>query len=100
MKATRTNTFIYSSFTLLSLTSAALVLPTNLTSGWTYTGCYTDSIGSRSLGNAFSQNGQMTGETCVAFCNSRGYAVAGTEYYTECCEQNSFHQTTWAAKLL
>lgn len=58
---------------------------TDLTSkGWSYTGCGTDNYYSRLLTGASESNDQMTNEACVAFCDSKGFSVAGTEYSKEC----------------
>ncbi len=58
---------------------------TDLTSkGWSYTGCGTDNYYSRILTGATESNDQMTNEACVAFCDSKGFSVAGTEYSKEC----------------
>lgn len=27
----------------------------------------------------------MTNEACAAYCESQGFAYAGTQWYTECC---------------
>ncbi|KAK5404051.1 hypothetical protein LTR06_009984 [Exophiala xenobiotica] len=63
---------------------------TDLTSkGWTYTGCGTDNYFSRILTGATESNDNMTNEACVAFCDSKGFSVAGTEYSKECYCGNS-----------
>ena len=57
---------------------------TNLPNGFQYAGCYTDN-GGRVLQDAYYGDGtSMTDESCVSFCNARGYAFAGTEYAQEC----------------
>ncbi|KIW14365.1 hypothetical protein PV08_07147 [Exophiala spinifera] len=63
---------------------------TDLTSkGWSYTGCGTDNYYNRILTGTSESNGQMTNEACVAFCDSKGFSVAGTEYSSECYCGNS-----------
>ncbi|KAJ4522451.1 hypothetical protein HRR83_003585 [Exophiala dermatitidis] len=63
---------------------------TDLTSkGWSYTGCGTDNYYNRILTGANQANDQMTNENCVAFCESKGFSVAGTEYGRECYCGNS-----------
>ncbi|KAJ9634674.1 hypothetical protein H2204_006123 [Knufia peltigerae] len=52
--------------------------------GWSYTGCGTDNYYTRILTGASESNDQMTNEACVAFCDSKGFSVAGTEYSKEC----------------
>ncbi|EXJ83114.1 hypothetical protein A1O1_06733 [Capronia coronata CBS 617.96] len=63
---------------------------TDLTSkGWAYAGCGTDNYYNRILTGATQANDQMTNENCIAFCESTGFSVAGTEYSTECYCGNS-----------
>ena len=58
---------------------------TDLTSqGWAYTGCGTDNYYNRIFTGASEANDQMTNENCVAFCESKGFSIAGTEYAREC----------------
>jgi WSC domain len=62
----------------------ALVTPSNPYGNWTFQGCYTDSVGSRTL-NAATYNGNtVTDEACVAFCDGKSYSYAGTEYSGQC----------------
>ncbi|KAI1613238.1 WSC domain-containing protein [Exophiala viscosa] len=63
---------------------------TDLTSqGWSYTGCGTDNYSNRILTGASESNSNMTNEVCIAFCESKGFTVAGTEYSDECYCGNS-----------
>ena len=64
---------------------------TDLTSSkhWYYVGCGTDGFGSRTLTGPSQSLDNMTVETCVDFCNSQGYSIAGTEYVTQCFCGNS-----------
>jgi len=49
-------------------------------------GC-SDGGGARTLTGAnYYSASAMTAAACVAFCESRGFVFAGTEYSTECCE--------------
>lgn len=65
--------------------SSSLAPASDLPSGWKYAGCSVDNLNPRSLPLAFYRDSfGMTGETCIAFCNSKGYNVAGTEYSSEC----------------
>ena len=58
---------------------------TDLTSkGWSYMGCGADNYYNRILSGASESNGQMTNQACVAFCDSQGFSMAGTEYSKEC----------------
>jgi len=57
--------------------------------GWTYTGCYSDSLGDGNrvmTGIELANVGQhaVTNTKCVAYCNQRGYSMAGTEYGGQC----------------
>lgn len=68
-----------------SITPSTASFFTDLTSkGWGYDGCGTDNYYSRILTGASQSNDQMTNEACVAFCDSKGFSVAGTEYSREC----------------
>ncbi|KAF2729419.1 WSC-domain-containing protein [Polyplosphaeria fusca] len=58
-----------------------------LPSGWEYSGCYTDDRNHRSLSSDFyfdSPSNLMTAASCISYCSSKGYPVAGTEYSGEC----------------
>lgn len=50
---------------------------------WTYNGCWSDE-GDRQLGGASYAADDMTQETCISFCESKGYSFAGMEYAREC----------------
>jgi uncharacterized protein DUF1996/WSC domain-containing protein len=53
--------------------------------GYRYLGCAKDANGrSRTLDGPSRLNDDMTVETCIAFCNDRGYKFAGLEYQREC----------------
>lgn len=49
----------------------------------------------RTLTGASYSNSTMTDEQCVAYCDSKGFIYAGTEYSSQCCESwfiaNSIH---------
>ncbi|KAG7050936.1 WSC domain-containing protein [Colletotrichum scovillei] len=57
-----------------------------LQTGWSYSGCYTDNNhGIRQLSrDGYRDYSAMTEESCIAFCSSKGYPVAGVEYSSEC----------------
>ncbi|EKM74831.1 hypothetical protein AGABI1DRAFT_95324 [Agaricus bisporus var. burnettii JB137-S8] len=61
-------------------------IPTTLPGNWSSLGCYTDNVASgRTLNAAATASGDsMTTESCINFCDSRGYMYAGTEYGAEC----------------
>ncbi|KAH8701492.1 copper radical oxidase [Phaeosphaeriaceae sp. PMI808] len=52
--------------------------------GWFPEGCYTDSVGSRTLASGGTVDGAMTNAKCQNACRSAGYILAGTEYSGEC----------------
>ncbi|KAJ9132986.1 WSC-domain-containing protein [Pleurostoma richardsiae] len=62
--------------------------PAQVAGGWTYTGCYNDSVADRALSSATLYGStstiNMTVEVCVAYCNQKGYTVAGVEYGQQC----------------
>ncbi|CAI6337783.1 unnamed protein product [Periconia digitata] len=58
--------------------------------GWSSLGCYTDSVGARTLANREFPDGDLTTESCLAACRTAGYKYAGTEYGGECYCDNSF----------
>jgi len=62
--------------------------PSHLQSGlpgnWTYGGCYVDNAHGRVLGNEQDSN-TMTVESCISYCSSSNFTIAGIEYGTQCC---------------
>ncbi|KAK3343116.1 WSC domain-containing protein [Neurospora tetraspora] len=52
--------------------------------GWFYSGCHRDDVAQRILTGPSTRSNDMTVETCVGFCNTRGFTYAGLEYQTEC----------------
>lgn len=55
--------------------------------GWTYSGCYSDSLNSRVLtGITFADLGigNVTSTGCLMYCDDNGYSIAGTEYAGQC----------------
>ncbi|SCO42989.1 related to glyoxal oxidase precursor [Fusarium fujikuroi] len=71
--------------------SASVIVRRDLTppetprDGWTYLGCYVDSVSKRALdGPVHYDTEGLTAETCVAHCVGLGYAFAGMEYAQEC----------------
>ena len=48
---------------------------------------YSEATSSRALNSAsYTDTTAMTDESCINFCNGKGYNMAGTEYSQECCE--------------
>ncbi|KAF2458758.1 hypothetical protein BDY21DRAFT_283734 [Lineolata rhizophorae] len=65
-----------------SATASASSGPT--VQGWTYLGCYTDSVAARTLPYGTGVEGPMTNEKCIDKCESLDFTYAGTEYAGEC----------------
>ena len=57
--------------------------------GWGYVGCGTDNYYNRILTGANTAKDDMTNDKCVAFCDSKGFSIAGTEFGRECYCGNS-----------
>ncbi|GAA5978798.1 hypothetical protein JCM10908_004490 [Rhodotorula pacifica] len=51
---------------------------------WTYKGCWSDLVASRSLPVGLTGQSNYTIEGCLAVAAAQGYAVAGLSYYGEC----------------
>ncbi|EXJ54755.1 hypothetical protein A1O7_10096, partial [Cladophialophora yegresii CBS 114405] len=52
---------------------------------WSYAGCFTDTVSPRTLPKWSTFNGRdVTNDACIAFCDSKGYPLAGTEYAGQC----------------
>ncbi|POY74300.1 hypothetical protein BMF94_2493 [Rhodotorula taiwanensis] len=51
---------------------------------WTYKGCWSDLVSSRSLPVGITGSSNFTIEGCLAAAAAGGYAVAGLSYYGEC----------------
>ncbi|KAK8232248.1 hypothetical protein HDK90DRAFT_467432 [Phyllosticta capitalensis] len=72
---------------------AALANPANPAPGWSYLGCYTDSGNPRALGGINQAGATNSVESCIAFCQSKGFVLAGGEYSQECWCGNSITTT-------
>jgi hypothetical protein len=59
-------------------------VPNNLPGAWAYQGCYTDIPGRSLTGGGYADDKAMTDESCIAYCSSKGFQYAGTEYSQEC----------------
>lgn len=68
-------------FATLSL--AQLSVPATLPGQWQYEGCYTDIPGRTLTGGGYVNGTHMTAETCISYCQTRGFKFAGTEYSVE-----------------
>ncbi|KAK1834732.1 putative fungistatic metabolite [Podospora conica] len=63
--------------------SVSQSIPSTLPDGWASQGCWID-VG-RTIGAAgYASATAMTIQSCVSFCETRGFAYAGVEYSTEC----------------
>jgi len=72
---------------------------TDVTSeNWAYQGCATDDYFERTLTGASTSSDSMTVKTCAAFCESKGFALAGLEYARECYCGNEYSADDRAPK--
>jgi hypothetical protein len=60
--------------------AAATVQTTGLPDTWAYQGCIADQVGSRTLPVEQDFPSTNSATTCLNYCNSQGYTVAGLEY--------------------
>ncbi|KIM24143.1 hypothetical protein M408DRAFT_27264 [Serendipita vermifera MAFF 305830] len=59
--------------------------PANGGANWVKLGCYIDIVTPRTLSAAtIVSDNEMTNAYCQEFCDSRGFAIAGTEWSKEC----------------
>ncbi|KAL5378042.1 hypothetical protein PMIN06_006661 [Paraphaeosphaeria minitans] len=80
----------YLAFFLTTASTASLQFPrravshaTNLPNGWTYSGCYVDSVADRELKRAFQWANNQSAAQCISYCSNLGYDIAGTEWGRE-----------------
>lgn len=81
----------------LVATATAKSIPPRATSNyglWTYQGCYVDSLSNRYLPDGFSRLNTMTIGTCLSYCDSLGFPVAGTG------KSNRFYQSNYSYVLI
>jgi hypothetical protein len=71
-------------------TSATGTAVTGLPKGWDYYGCWVDGVSGRILTNE-SDSADLTRQSCVAYCVSGGYTIAGLEYSTQCFCDTAIH---------
>ncbi|GKT44524.1 WSC domain-containing protein [Colletotrichum spaethianum] len=55
-----------------------------LASPWTYMGCFTDTTSGRVLDGDSYHGDDMSQEKCIAYCDGKGYSMAGVEWGREC----------------
>ncbi|KAI0154753.1 putative glyoxal oxidase [Xylariaceae sp. FL1272] len=75
-------------------TSATAVAPaaTGFPTGWTAQGCWQDGPNGRILPTyQAADNAQLTQQSCAELCDSKGYSISGTEYYTQCFCGNAIY---------
>ncbi|KAL2069825.1 hypothetical protein VTL71DRAFT_14504 [Oculimacula yallundae] len=58
--------------------------------GWVSQGCWSDSVGVRTLSNKVSVPGALTVASCTSACSAAGYSLAGVEYGSECYCDNTY----------
>ena len=59
--------------------------PGQIINNFAYVGCANDTTNPRALATAsYTDKANMTTESCTSFCAGQGYALAGTEYSSEC----------------
>ncbi|KAG9312684.1 WSC-domain protein [Chiua virens] len=56
---------------------------TDTSETWTYAACYVDNAYGRILGNE-NDNSNTTVESCIAYCSTNNFTLAGIEYSTQC----------------
>jgi hypothetical protein len=60
-----------------------------LVNGFSYSGCYVDSVSDRILVGYKTDGPEMDVELCTSTCKENGYAIAGLEHATECFCSNT-----------
>ena len=68
----------------LGTQAAATAQKTGLSNGWSYHGYISDQIGARTLPVEKDFPSTNSAKTCLDYCSSQGYTVAGLEYSKEC----------------
>ncbi|CZR39290.1 uncharacterized protein FPRO_05517 [Fusarium proliferatum ET1] len=63
------------------------------TKKFSYLGCAKDAYGSRSLNMAQKSGDKMTIESCLDYCEEKGYSLAGLEYGRECYCGNTMEKS-------
>ncbi|KAL5480284.1 hypothetical protein ACEPAI_1554 [Sanghuangporus weigelae] len=72
---------------------------TGLPAPWNYSGCYVDNAHGRILGTQQPDNSALTVESCVDFCQSQNFTLAGMEFGVQCfCDNNVINGGVLAAE--
>ncbi|CAJ2501542.1 Uu.00g043950.m01.CDS01 [Anthostomella pinea] len=80
-------------------TSTAAPVATGFPEGWTDQGCWQDGPNGRIMPTFQApDNKQLTQQSCAELCDSNGYTVSGTEYYTQCFCSNAIYNGGVAGK--
>lgn len=74
---------IYQSSSSTATTTSSTTTTTAVAPTWSPLGCFTDA-GSRALNGASTSSSSNTPASCISYCNSRGFTLAGMEYGQEC----------------
>ncbi|KAI1083033.1 WSC domain-containing protein [Whalleya microplaca] len=65
---------------------------TGFPEGWSNQGCWQDGPNGRILPTYQApDDAQLTLQKCAELCDSNGYTISGSEYYTQCFCDNSIH---------
>ncbi|KAG8970892.1 hypothetical protein FRC05_011660 [Tulasnella sp. 425] len=83
-------------------TTKSTASPSSSASGssmWQLQGCLAEPASGRALWSAYLSDPAMTVEKCSAFCQSKGFTLAGLEYGQECWCDNTFENGTSAAQI-
>jgi hypothetical protein len=57
----------------------------SLPGGWSYSGCWTDTVQDRKLNSdTYTDSTGMCEGSCIDYCSAKGYTFAGVEYGREC----------------
>jgi len=69
-----------------SAASGAADATSDVAAGWSYYGCYSDTRARVLTGITLANigNHQVTNTKCVAYCEEKGFCMAGTEYGGQC----------------
>ena len=72
-------------------TTASTAAATSSALDWSYLGCYTDAVHTRTLLNVQAANAALTVEACIATCAQGGYTLAGVEFGDQCFCDTTLH---------
>jgi hypothetical protein len=65
--------------------AAVSPVTTGLPGTWKYAACYLDNANGRVLADEYDSS-TTTVASCIAYCSSNNFTLAGIEYSTQCCE--------------